>query len=118
MFAQLEFAPGQMQNTVISDFPIQRVDFTNLGPLEKPESTLTGPGTISYYGKVIDLAAGDVLIIEKLKQFNVLKLGAGASEKSLSIQMKGRVGVSRSGGQRVWRIGVPNGLMRLQKTQD
>lgn len=97
MFAQLEFATGQMQNTIISDFRIKRVDFTNLSPLEKPESTLSGPGTISYFKKVVNLAAGDVLIAEQLKQFDVLKLGAGATEKSLSIQMKGRVGILRSG---------------------
>ena len=97
MFAQLEFAPGQMQNSVISDFPIQRVDFTNLSPLEKLESTLIGPGTISYFAKVVNLAAGDDLIIEELKKFDVVKLGAGANEKSLSIQMRGRVGILRSG---------------------
>lgn len=97
MFAQLEFAPGQMQKAVISDLPVQYVDFTNQGPLEKPESTLTGSGTISYYGKSVDLAAGDVLTAEQLKQFSVLKLGAGTGEKSLSIHMKGRLGVLRSG---------------------
>jgi hypothetical protein len=97
MFAQLEFAPGQMQNAVISDFPVHRVEFTDLGPLEKPQSTLIGPGKISYYRKVIDLAAGDSLIAEQLKQFSVLKLGAGENEKSLSIQMKGQAGVLKSG---------------------
>jgi hypothetical protein len=97
MFAQLEFAPGRMEKAVISDFPIQRVDFTNQGPLGKPESTLTGPGKISYYRKVIPLAAGDVLIADQLKQFSVLTLGAGTGEKSLSIEMKGRAGVLKSG---------------------
>jgi hypothetical protein len=97
MFAQLEFAPGKMQKAVISDFSVQRVDFTNLGPLDQSESTLTGPGTISYYGKRIDLAPGDVLTVDHLRQFSVLTLGAGAGEKSLSIHMKGRAGVLRSG---------------------
>jgi hypothetical protein len=70
MYAQLEFAPGQMQRSVISDFPVQRVDFTNQSPLEKPQSTLIGPGTISYYTKSIGLATGDVLVAEHLKRFN------------------------------------------------
>ena len=97
MFAQLEFAPGQMQASVISNFRVQRVDFTNQGPLERPESTLIGPGRISYYGKSIDLAAGDALTADKLNQFSVLELEEGSGNKSLSILMKGRAGILKTG---------------------
>jgi hypothetical protein len=88
MFVQLQFAPGQMQKPVMSKFSIRGVDFTNQGPMGKPETTIIGPGMIRYYRKNIKLAAGDVLTAQQLRQFSV-EVGAGPGEKSLSIHMKG-----------------------------